>query len=335
MKRITLMLIILSIWCIGTASFVKIAYSLDFWVTLNIDKTVYHPGELVNITGSVIYNGSLIFELVGLQVNDINDTMVFRTVYTFPSSAPPVIDGDVNGDGFVDIFDIVIVALAFGSSTGNPNYNIFADINKDGTVDIFDMAVVAIHYGQGDTPRIWRIQVIDAYIGDLYGNPVGTTARGIDYYVWVHYKNTQPIPLYTVLAFTIYDSNDVPLYGSYISYGVVNPGGPYASSIRWRVPTGAALGAAKVYASAYSDFPQSGGYPYCPEKSSTFNVVASLGLLQTDFQTMETPGYYNNVFRIPTVGTKIGTYHIYATSFHFTGQIGLIASNSTSFQVQP
>jgi len=56
--------------------------------------------------------------------------------------------GDINADGIIDIFDITIVALAFGSEPGDPNWNPIADINSDGIVDIFDIVVVALHFGE-------------------------------------------------------------------------------------------------------------------------------------------------------------------------------------------
>jgi hypothetical protein len=56
--------------------------------------------------------------------------------------------GDVNADGIVDIFDIATVALAFGSTPSEPNWNPVADINNDGIVDIFDIVVVALHFGE-------------------------------------------------------------------------------------------------------------------------------------------------------------------------------------------
>ncbi|MFQ5999426.1 MAG: PKD domain-containing protein [Candidatus Bathyarchaeia archaeon] len=56
--------------------------------------------------------------------------------------------GDINGDGTVDIVDIVTIALAFGSSPGDPNWNPDADLNGDGTVDIIDIVMAAIHFGE-------------------------------------------------------------------------------------------------------------------------------------------------------------------------------------------
>lgn len=60
----------------------------------------------------------------------------------------PYIQGDVNHDTIVDIFDLVLVASAYGSTPEDPNWNPNADINGDSIVDIFDLVIVATHYGE-------------------------------------------------------------------------------------------------------------------------------------------------------------------------------------------
>jgi len=56
-------------------------------------------------------------------------------------------DVDIDFNGMVDIFDIVQLALAFGSKPGDPNWNLEADINLDGTIDIFDIVQIALKFG--------------------------------------------------------------------------------------------------------------------------------------------------------------------------------------------
>ncbi len=58
------------------------------------------------------------------------------------------IPGDINGDGVVDVYDLIIVASAYGSTPSDSNWNPNADINGDETVDIFDLILVASHYGE-------------------------------------------------------------------------------------------------------------------------------------------------------------------------------------------
>ena len=55
--------------------------------------------------------------------------------------------GDLNNDGVVDIFDVVILAKAFGSKPGDPNWNPDADLNNDGVVDIFDVVILVNEFG--------------------------------------------------------------------------------------------------------------------------------------------------------------------------------------------
>ncbi len=58
------------------------------------------------------------------------------------------LSSDVNGDGKVDIFDLALVAKAFGTSgEGLP-----ADVNGDKKVDIFDVVMVAVDFGKGSKP---------------------------------------------------------------------------------------------------------------------------------------------------------------------------------------
>ena len=56
--------------------------------------------------------------------------------------------GDINEDGIVDIGDLSIVGMAYGTFEGELDYNPDADINKDGIVDMGDITIVSIYYGE-------------------------------------------------------------------------------------------------------------------------------------------------------------------------------------------
>ena len=63
------------------------------------------------------------------------------------------IEGDVNGDGVVNILDLTLVASHFGESVDaseEPN----PDINGDGIVDIRDLVLVAGRFGQSESDNI-------------------------------------------------------------------------------------------------------------------------------------------------------------------------------------
>lgn len=54
---------------------------------------------------------------------------------------------DLNKDGTIDIYDLIIVASNFGISEGEPGWNPTADVNGDKTVDIYDIILVASCFG--------------------------------------------------------------------------------------------------------------------------------------------------------------------------------------------
>lgn len=64
------------------------------------------------------------------------------TITTNVANAPPIVQGDLNGDGKVDCADVAIVKAAYGKSRGQAGYDAKADINSDGIVDIRDLAFV-------------------------------------------------------------------------------------------------------------------------------------------------------------------------------------------------
>jgi len=59
------------------------------------------------------------------------------------------IPGDVNGDGIVNIIDMVLLRAAYGSTPTQPNWNPEADINRDGVINIFDALILGNHWWQG------------------------------------------------------------------------------------------------------------------------------------------------------------------------------------------
>jgi hypothetical protein len=62
------------------------------------------------------------------------------------------IPGDVDLDKDVDIFDIVVIAVSYGFSIQDPQYNPDADINDNEEVDIFDVVLAVENYGEDWLP---------------------------------------------------------------------------------------------------------------------------------------------------------------------------------------
>jgi len=57
--------------------------------------------------------------------------------------------GDVDGDGDVDIFDLFVVASAFGTVAGDAGFKPACDFDGDGDVDINDLYTCGSNFGVG------------------------------------------------------------------------------------------------------------------------------------------------------------------------------------------
>jgi hypothetical protein len=66
----------------------------------------------------------------------------------FTALSDVAIPGDLNGDFKVNLEDLVLLAQAYGSKPGDPNWNPNADIDNSGAVGLSDLVILALHYGQ-------------------------------------------------------------------------------------------------------------------------------------------------------------------------------------------
>ena len=56
--------------------------------------------------------------------------------------------GDVNEDGYVELYDFYVESQAFGSYPGHPRWNASCDLNSDGFVDIMDFFYMSENFGK-------------------------------------------------------------------------------------------------------------------------------------------------------------------------------------------
>ena len=53
---------------------------------------------------------------------------------------------DINMDGRINVLDLIIVAMHFGSHEGEAGYDAGVDLNNDGDINILDLIIVAMHW---------------------------------------------------------------------------------------------------------------------------------------------------------------------------------------------
>ncbi len=83
--------------------------------------------------------------LTQVEVVEIDGTVVPTTVQ---NGVIAVVEcHDVDGNNFVNIFDVSFVAARFGQTPSSPGWDPAADVNGDGFVNIFDLSMVAAAFG--------------------------------------------------------------------------------------------------------------------------------------------------------------------------------------------
>ena len=144
---------------------------------VDVNASIANEGNFTETFSIILYANTTVVD-VQIVNNMPNGTVIMFTLtwnttgftkgnYTTSVHIPPVLGeidivdntlvdgwvlvtivGDVDGDRDVDIFDIVAMAVAYGSVEGDPAYNPNYDLNGDRNIDIFDIVAAAGHYGE-------------------------------------------------------------------------------------------------------------------------------------------------------------------------------------------
>jgi Divergent InlB B-repeat domain len=121
-------------------------------VTIRFQAAFYHvwkgaPGWINNLTDTIFIQRANISYVIGPDLNyekGGSDDIAVGPDFSYTFSP---IQGDVNNDGTVDLFDLRTVAI-YIDVTGDSTY----DLDGNGFIDVFDLRVVAANYGYTYTP---------------------------------------------------------------------------------------------------------------------------------------------------------------------------------------
>lgn len=173
-------------------------------ITVATDKMSYVTGEIVDIYANLTLDGSPVQDgLVALQVdNPWNNSWFYRTLQTGTPPTPnqinitevitldsiwqpkdtfslgesgyvkitvesiiPPIDGDINGDYIVNVWDLSLLSDAWVTEIGDPNYNPKADLNNDGYINVWDLSLLS-DYWLNEAPVLRVYLTMTMYDGE-------------------------------------------------------------------------------------------------------------------------------------------------------------------------
>jgi parallel beta-helix repeat protein len=135
----------------------KAGISETFNVTIKYNETIIETQTVIELAPG--YNTTLTFSwnttqtkagsytisaeasIVTDELDTIDNTLIYGTALV-------KLPGDVNGDGIVDAFDIFYLSEAYGSMSGDPEWNPDRDFNDDGMVDVLDLFALSKNYGK-------------------------------------------------------------------------------------------------------------------------------------------------------------------------------------------
>jgi hypothetical protein len=147
-------------------------------LTLNLSVCVENQGDFIETFSATAYANTTIidtFENFTLTSGDVttltfiwNTTGIAKGNYTIKAKATSVpsetdlddntliadecvcvtIQGDVDCDRDVDLYDAVKLLVRYGAKKGQPECDPNCDIDGDGDIDLFDAVILLTHYGQ-------------------------------------------------------------------------------------------------------------------------------------------------------------------------------------------
>ncbi len=84
---------------------------------------------------------------IGLRVRITNEQGQYMYDQGWGTLTVTRVTGDIDGDGHVDVIDLLYFVDAFGSITGDANYDARCDFNHDGAVDVLDLLDLVYSFG--------------------------------------------------------------------------------------------------------------------------------------------------------------------------------------------
>jgi hypothetical protein len=170
----------------------------------------------------------------------------------------------------------------------------------------------------------WLVNFTQFYPCDSNGVPKYSFQTGESVYLYAEWKNFDDALAHPVqYCITIYDANLVSLGFQSPMYYVLPPDSNQSLTFRVTLIPTSTVGNVTLFASLFSDFPKSGGYPYCPERNATITIGTATSKIPFEYSS---DGTYNFSFKLPSSKVPVGNYTVCASTYYSDT---LVSSNAT------
>jgi len=206
----------------------------------------FAPQEEVILYGEVHYDCEPVEgKLVAFEVKDpAGEKIIYRSNLT-------------------DEHGIATISFRLASNATFGTYNVLATVEVLGQ-QTYDTLTFKVG---------WIIEILMIQTVDEYCNPQTVFRRGEQMYFNVTVQNIAFTSKMTTLTVVVYDECGVPIGQAIPQHLLIPPETSSIFIIGLSIPKWAFLGVGSIYANAYTDLPQFGGTPYCPEISVTFMIT--------------------------------------------------------------
>ena len=123
------------------------------YINVYINTAIIGTETNINLTDGNPITLLLTCNTTGFSLGKYNIT-AFPSNTAAPSSIVVTTPGDLDGNFQVQLADLVILAKAYNSKPGSPNWNPNTDIDNNGAVGLSDLVILAQHYGQHYPKRL-------------------------------------------------------------------------------------------------------------------------------------------------------------------------------------
>lgn len=171
----------------------------------------------------------------------------------------------------------------------------------------------------------WTVEITSFLPTDSEGNPQDTFNKGSNAWFKTTVHNNDPFQSRTVLLIIVLCDVDSTPFKIHSLLTDINPEATVTEMVRLSLSaydggSWVSTGSATAYANVLTDWPSNGGYPYSPEKSTTFTITSGSGTTSAStsstLQANESSyNSYHTSIRLPP-NVDLGAYKITVSAYY-------------------